>query len=401
MKILALGIGKIGKALLKDMIKNPEVLEVVAGDIDIQKLKQYINELGSNKVKAEYIDIREHEKLVKLMKGEFDVVASTLPYEYNVEVAKAAIKAGVNMVDVGSDTEIFNLDRKAKEVGVIIIPSCGLDPGIDRILEGYGAKKLDKIEGIYMWCGGFPQKNTPAYNNPLKYKITWYWKRAILSYIGKAKILRNGKIVEVEKLTGPRNPEIITFPEPIGECEAFYTSAPFDVIEHLGLKSVENAWNKTVRWKGHCDIWTKLIELGFTSNEILKVKECDITPFEFLIDLGKKTLQYEKGEGDIVVERVHMIGQKNGEKTLYGYELIDFYDKENDVTAMARTTAYPCSIVSQMIASGDIKEKGVLHASKIGWNTDQANKFFAELAKRNIKITKTITRPLTPTPPII
>lgn len=53
------------------------------------------------------------------------------------------------------------------------------------------------------------------------------------------------------------------------------------------------------------------------------------------------------------------------------------------------------------VVAGGIKEKGVLHASVIGWNTDQANKFFAELAKRNIKITKTITRPLTPTPPII
>jgi len=115
---------------------------------------------------------------------------------------------------------------------------------------------------------------------------------------------------------------------------------------------------------------------------------------EFWIELGNRTLQYEKGEGDLVVQRVHVIGEKNGQKTRYAYDLIDFYDKENDVTAMGRTTAYPCSIVSQMIARGDIKEEGVLHVGDIGWNIELANKFFNELAKRNIRIIEKVTKPL-------
>ena len=394
MRILALGIGKMGSALLKDLIRSHEVSEVVAGDIDIQRLRQYVNQLGSDKVKAEYIDVTDRKKLLKLMKGGFDVIANTLIREYNLEVTKAAISAGVDIVDIGSPPEVFGLDRGAKDAGVTIVPSCGLDPGIDRILEGYGARKLDRVEEIYMWCGGFPQKDTPGYNNPLRYKIAWYWTGAIRTNLGKVRILRDGEVVEVEKLTGPGNPESITFPEPIGECEAFYTGAPFDLIEHLCLKDTKNAWHKTVRWKGHCDMWTKLIALGLTSSEPLKVKGCEITPMEFWIELGNRMLQYEKGEGDLVVQRVHVAGEKSGEKTRYAYELIDFYDKENDVTAMGRTTAYPCSIVSQMIARGDVKEKGVVHAGKIGWNAELANKFFTELAKRNIRIAETMTQPL-------
>ncbi|KPV62359.1 MAG: Saccharopine dehydrogenase [Candidatus Bathyarchaeota archaeon BA1] len=394
MRILALGIGKMGSALLKDLIRSHEVSEVVAGDIDIQRLRQYVNQLGSDKVKAEYIDVTDRKKLLKLMKGGFDVIANTLIREYNLEVTKAAISAGVDIVDIGSPPEVFGLDRGAKDAGVTIVPSCGLDPGIDRILEGYGARKLDRVEEIYMWCGGFPQKDTPGYNNPLRYKIAWYWTGAIRTNLGKVRILRDGEVVEVEKLTGPGNPESITFPEPIGECEAFYTGAPFDLIEHLCLKDTKNAWHKTVRWKGHCDMWTKLIALGLTSSEPLKVKGCEITPMEFWIELGNRMLQYEKGEGDLVVQRVHVAGEKSGEKTQCAYELIDFYDKENDVTAMGRTTAYPCSIVSQMIARGDVKEKGVVHAGKIGWNAELANKFFTELAKRNIRIAETMTQPL-------
>jgi len=392
MRILVLGVGKQGSVLVRDFIESDEVSEVVAGDINIKTLKQYVDKLKSEKVRTEKIDVTDHAKLVKLMKQDFDVVANALLWKYNFDVAKTAIEAGVNYVDLGPSPNVFKLDEAAKVAEVTFIPSCGLDPGIDSVLEGYGARKLDKVERIHMWCGGIPQKNTPAYNNSLRYKITWWWEGVISTYCGTAEILRNGKIVEVEKLSGPGNPEIITFPEPVGECEAFYVGAPLLLIKHLGLKGVKEAWSKTVRWPGHCDIWRKLIGLGLTRTDLrLKIKECEITPREFLIELGEKTLQYEKGEGDLVVQRVHVIGEKNGEKTIYAYEFMDSYDEKNDITAMARTTAYPCSIVAQMIARGDIKERGVIHAGKIGWNPKLAEAFFSELAKRGIHINETMT----------
>jgi len=395
MKILVLGAGKQGSVLVRDLIESDEVSEVVAGDINIEKLKRYVDKLTSKKVRAEKIDVTDHTKLVKLMKGDFDVVSNALPWTYSLDVAKAAIETGVNYVDLGPSPDVFQLNEDAKAAGITVMPSCGLDPGIDSVLEGYGARKLDKVEKIHMWCGGIPQKNTPAYNNPLRYKITWWWEGAISTYCGTAKILRDGKIVEVNKLTGPGNPEIIRFPEPVGECEAFYVGAPLLLIEHLGLKDVKEAWSKTVRWPGHCEIWRKLIDLGLTRTDLrLKIRGREITPLEFLIELGEKTLQYEKGEGDLVVMRVHVTGEKNGEKIAYAYELIDFYDEENETTAMARTTSYPCSIVTQMIGRGDIKEKGVIHAGKIGWNPKLAKSFFSELAKRNININETLTHPL-------
>jgi lysine 6-dehydrogenase len=392
MRILVLGVGKQGSVLLRDLIESDEVSEIVAGDRDIGRLKHCVDKLESEKVRTEQIDVTDHAKLIKLMKRDFDVVVNALLWKYNVDVAKAAIEAGVNYVDLGPSPRIFELDEAAKAAEVTVIPSCGLDPGIDSVLEGYGARKLDKVEKIYMWCGGIPQKNTPAYNNPLQYKISWWWEGAISTYCGTAKILRDGKIVEVEKLSGSRNPEIIIFPEPVGKCEAFYVDAPLLLIKHLNLKDVKEAWSKTVRWPGHCDIWRKLIYLGLTRTDLrLKIKGCEITPREFLIELGEKTLQYEKGEGDLVVQRVNVIGEKNGERTTYAYEFIDFYDEKNDITAMARTTAYPCSIIAQMIARGNIKEKGVIHAGKIGWNLQLAEAFFSELAKRDIYINETVT----------
>lgn len=396
MKILALGIGKIGSALLRDLAESRDVSEIVAGDLALERVQQYVSKMGwDNRVRAERVDVTDHEKLVRLMKDDVDAVASALISEYNVRVAEAAIEAGVGMVDVGgTPSEIFELNRRAKEAGVAIIPSCGLDPGIDRIMEGYAAKKLDKVDEIFLWCGGFPQKNTPGYNNPLRYKIAWHWRGAVQTNIGKARILRDGKVVDVEKLTGPGNPETVIFPDPVGECEAFFTSAPFDTIEHLDLKEVKNAWNKTVRWKGHCDIWAKLIELGLTSTEPLKFSKCEASPLDFFVELGNRTLQYEEGEGDVVVERVQVGGIKNGKKTRFVYELVDFYDKKRQVSAMGRTTSYPCSILSQMIGRGEIQERGVIHASKIGYNTETAKRFLDEMSERGLHITEAVTEPL-------
>jgi lysine 6-dehydrogenase len=393
MRILVLGIGKQGSILIRDLIRSGDVSEVVAGDADMKAVQKMTRETSSEKFQGKKIDVTDHKKLLELMKEGFDVVASALPWRYNIDVAKAAIEAKVDYVDLGSPQVVFGLEKAAMAAGITIVPSCGLEPGIDSILQGYGAKKLDRVEKLHSWCGGIPQKDTSAYNNPLRYKISWSWEGAIATSCGTAKILLNGGIVEVEKLA---DPEIIRFPEPIGECEAFYTGAPLLLIEHLGLKGVKEAWSKTVRWPGHCKIWKELIALGLTRTDLrLRIRECEITPRDFLIELGKRTLQYKDGEeGDLVVLRVDVIGEKSGQKTAYSYELVDFYDQENDITAMARTTACPCSIVAQMIAHDDVKETGVIHVGRIGWKKRLAEMFFCELAERKIHIRETETHPL-------
>ena len=107
--------------------------------------------------------------------------------------------------------------------------------------------------------------------------------------------------------------------------------------------------------------------------------------------MGEKYLQYKKGEGDAVVLRTKVVGEKNGQQKSIEHELIDFYDPTNDITSMGRTTAYPTSIVSQMIARGEFTEHGVIHCGKFGQNPKIAKTFFAELAKRNIMIKETIS----------
>ncbi len=97
----------------------------------------------------------------------FDAIASALPRPFCDFAAAAAIEAGVGFADVAASfVTIFDQNEAARKAGFTVVPHIGLDVGIDRVLCGVGARKLDKVNGFKVWCGGFPQKGTPGYFNP-------------------------------------------------------------------------------------------------------------------------------------------------------------------------------------------------------------------------------------------
>jgi lysine 6-dehydrogenase len=187
-------------------------------------------------------------------------------------------------------------------------------------------------------------------------------------------------MVEIPRLS---DPEEITFPEPLGKCEAYTTGDLLDVVKHLGLSGVKDAWAKTVRWPGHSDIWKKIVDLHLLEEEAISVKGNDVSPRDFFLALGEKTLQYLPGEGDAICQRVEVSGIKDGNRTSFIYEFIDLYDPENDLSAMARTTAFPCSIVAQMIAKGDFKDAGVIQKLG-GMNISQRSSSRSYLNEKSI-----------------
>jgi lysine 6-dehydrogenase len=391
MKVLVLGVGKMGYGLLKDLSAQSHVNEIVATDLNEEQAKEYIKRVGSEKISFIKLDATNKKATLNLMKQDFDVVASALPRPLCDLAVEAAIDAGVGWADVAASfNTIFSQHEKALEAGVSVVPHIGLDVGIDRVLCGIGARKLDKTEGMMVWCGGFPQKGTEGYMNPLRYKISWYWPYAVDSNLGTSTVLIDGNIVTKNNLS---ETEEIYFPEPIGKTEAFTTGGLNDVIDHLGLVGVKTAVGKTVRWPGHSDFWNKLMKLYLFEDEVLNVKGQRVKPYDFFIALGHKYLQYEPGEGDAICQKVKVWGIENGEPTTYIWEFIDLHDFNNDISAMARTTAFPCSIVAQMIAKGDFDKQGVIHPAWLGYDEKLSDKFFKELAARNINITESEIHP--------
>jgi saccharopine dehydrogenase-like NADP-dependent oxidoreductase len=95
MKVLVLGIGKMGYGLLKDLNNQRDVGEIVAADINKSQASEIANRVGGEKISVEKIDVTDMQATISLMRRGFNVVASALPRPFCDAAAASAIEAGV------------------------------------------------------------------------------------------------------------------------------------------------------------------------------------------------------------------------------------------------------------------------------------------------------------------
>src|SRR3954454_1016304 len=201
MKILVLGAGRMGHGAVYDLVHNSSDVEhVTVADFHLNKAKAVASAVGTSNVEARQIDTSDNEASLDLMRGH-DSVISCVNYWYNESLSRAAIAAKANFCDLGGNNYIVDeqlaMDGDAKAAGINIIPDCGLAPGMVSILAMHGAAKFDKIEEIHIRVGGLPQDPQP----PLNYQLVFSVEGLINEYIEVARVIRDGKIIEVESMT--------------------------------------------------------------------------------------------------------------------------------------------------------------------------------------------------------
>jgi len=280
------------------------------------------------------------------------------------------------MVDVSYMPEdVMTLNRAAVKAKVCVVPDCGMSPGIGSMLVGRAVSKLDQVESVHILNGGLPEKPVP----PLGYVITWSVKDLIDMYSRKVNIVREGRVIQVEAMSGL---EEITFPG-VGKLEAFYTDGLRTLL--YTVKGVREMWEKSLRYPGHVKKIKLLKTLGFFDEKPIEVENLQIRPREITAKLLEKRLKRPETP-DIVAMRLEVGGLKDGRRVMYLYHMLDRYDKKRKVTAMARTTAYTASVVAQLLAEKAIEEKGVVPPERIGMNEKIYKKFMHMMKKRRILV---------------
>src|SRR5699024_8191505 len=96
-----------------------------------------------------------------------------------------------------------------------------------------------------------------------------------------------------------------------------------------------------------------------------------------IVELGDKE--------DVVLLRVVVSGEKDGEQKEIAYEMVN-KDTDINVTAMARATAYTISTVAQMIGAGEITKRGVYPPEQIV----RGGPYMDAMRTRNVQIKKEI-----------
>ena len=391
MKLLVIGSGMMGSAAAYDMAVQGHVDSVTLADNDLKRAKNAaarVNRIaGNKKVRAVALDAANEKEVARLMKGH-DGALSAVPYRLNLGLAKAAIRAGCHFADLGGNNTVVRqelaLARQAEKRGIGLAPDCGLSPGMASILGGELVRRLGgRADALKLYVGGLPEKPMP----PFHYQLVFSVEGLINEFVEPARILRHGKITTIEGLTEPEPFHMDGF----APLVAFQTSGGTSTLPETFAGKVGECFEKTLRYPDHYNLIRGLKELGLFSSEKMLIGDVEVAPRALL---EKVFVDKFAGEGpDVCIMRLeaHESVKAPGVRGLLGgklkgrvatFTMVDRYDPKSDMSAMMRTTAFPASIVLQMMCTGAVSKRGaVLQERDI-----PADSFLEEIARRGIKI---------------
>lgn len=357
MKILVLGAGWMGRAVVFDLLRNHHMERIIVADANAQALKEteaFVKAENDLRFSAKKINVEDEEALKKLM-SQVDTVVSAVTYKYNYKLARLAVQCGCNFCDLGGNNTIvaqeLSLHDKAKKKNITIIPDCGLAPGMVSVLVADGIGQMDETTDVQIRVGGLPLEPRP----PMNYKLVFSVHGLINEYVEPCVKIQSGEVVTVDPMV---DVEELEFPAPFGKLEAFNTSGGTSTLPQTYLGKVKNLDYKTIRYPGHAAQFKLLMDLGLTESKPVKVGNDTVVPRDLLAQNLSKVLTMEGR--DAVLVRVTVKGIKGGNPKEIQYQIVDYGDASNNITAMMRLTSYPISVIAQMMTEGKITEKGAV-----------------------------------------
>jgi saccharopine dehydrogenase-like NADP-dependent oxidoreductase len=375
MKIVVLGAGLVGGAMVKDLAQEPD-FHIAAVDMSQTGLDKLSGLENVTTLKA---DLSAPGKVGDLV-ADCDLVINAVPGFMGYGVLKQIIEAGKNVVDIAFFPEdALPLDDLAKQHNVTAVVDCGVAPGLCNIIAGRVNRLLDKTTDYTCLVGGLPVER----HWPFEYRAVFSPADVLEEYIRPARLVENGEQVTRPALS---EVELINFPG-VGTLEAFNTDGLRSLIHTLNLPNMKE---KTMRYPGHANLMRVFRDTGFFNQQPITVGKADVRPLDFTSKLLFDEWKMVKGEEDFTAMMVELEGEKDSKRMKYTYHLLDRYDSATQTTSMARTTGYTATIVARQILKGLFDRKGVSPPEYLGEVEACYQDLLVEYAKRGITVQEKI-----------
>jgi lysine 6-dehydrogenase len=366
------GTGGMGQGVARDLIKQEQIRKVILGDIltDPGRLQEKLR--ASEKVSLIRIDVNDHKGLVSAIR-EADVAINCAGpfYKTAVAVARAAVEAKVNYIDICDDYEATDIlfasdiDQAAREAGITVLTGMGSDPGTNNVIVRWYANQLDRVDEIALfWVVSIAELAGAA------------WDHSLHMTLGKIPQYLNGKLEYVEGGTGE---ETAQFLEPLGSCQVRYVGHPQPLTIPRYIKGVRNVVIKGALIPSWVDqLIREQKETGFLSKDPIEVKGTKIVPYDLSLRLWD-SIPKNRDKGPFSSGlKVTVKGERKGKEVTYTADIAG---------RMAPGTGLPASIAALMLDAGEVKTKGVVAPE----GCIDPEKFIAALVKRGAKIHQTKT----------
>jgi lysine 6-dehydrogenase len=367
------GTGGMGQGVARDLIKQEKITKVTLGDINIDPGRLQDKLRASEKVSLIRIDVNDHNGMVGAIRKNDVVINCAGPfYKTAVAVARAAVQARVNYIDICDDYEAVpilfssaDIDKAAKEAGITVLTGMGSDPGTNNVLVKWYASQLDRVDEIHLfWVVSIAELAGAA------------WDHSLHMVTGKIPQYLDGRLEYVDGGTGEETAEFL---EPLGTCVVRYVGHPQPITIPRYIEGVK----KVVIKGALIPLWVdELIkeqkETGFLSTEPLEVRGTKVTPYDLTLKLWD-TIPKSRDNGPAASGlKVIVKGERQGKRVTYTADIVG---------RMAPGTGLPASIAALMMDAGDVTVKGVVAPE----GCIDPEKFLAGLLQRGAQIHQTET----------
>lgn len=283
-RILVIGAGRSSSSLIRYLLTNAPRFDwsVTVGDVSIENARRKVGESSSGM--AISFDINDTE-LTRQWVSQSDIVISLLPASFHPIVALRCLEYKKHFLTASYvSEELKGMHRDAESNGLLFLNECGLDPGIDHLSA---MKVIDDIRNaggtvtsFESFTGGLIAPQTDP-ENPWRYKFTWNPRNVVTAGQGTARYLHNGtnRYIPYQQIFKRVTP---VFVPALGHYEGYANRDSLKYIEIYGLQGIATMLRGTLRNKGYCSAWNVLVQLGCCDDTYEMEEVSSMTHRQFL-----------------------------------------------------------------------------------------------------------------------
>jgi saccharopine dehydrogenase-like NADP-dependent oxidoreductase len=350
------GCGAVGSIATETLASSGIFSEVTVADINIMAARKLARAVKGSKLTAVEFDAENSQSVRRAIGGSSVVLNCVGPfYKHGPNIMKTVIETRINYVDVCDDFDatekLLAMDDKAKKAGVSALIGMGSSPGVANVLVRFCADSLlDQVEAVDIYhAHGGEKVEGPAV---VKHRIH-SMKLGIPMFLdGKFTTVNlfedSGKALEEEaefqdvgtySVYGYPHPETITLPKYLKGVKR---------VTNLGL----------VLPPAYAELIKGMVRLGITDEKPVEVQGRRIIPLEFavafILSQRERLLKDAKINQPMGCLKIVVKGYKDSGKNTY------IFSMSSRGQGMGEGTGIPAAIGAILMATGKIKEKGVL-----------------------------------------
>jgi saccharopine dehydrogenase (NAD+, L-lysine-forming) len=351
------GAGAMGSSLVAKLNSLDCIDEIIVADKRI-RMARHLARKFSEKVSAEPTDASNEDSISTVTKKADLAIALVPRTSDTLNIMRTCIDDGAHYMDLGPGTycifEMLKHTDSFKDSGLVALPCCGADPGISNVLAKHLSTKLDTVNEIKIRDGAFVNKKGTDFS------FTYSPQTFLRESSTKAIVYENGIFRRTQPLS---REEDFEFPSPVGKQKVYLVEheEPLTIPKFLG-KKVGYVDFKLAVTRDTYNAVKAILKVGLLSEEPVEVNGTRVIPLS--VTLATLPPPLVSGEFDgyecLVVQAT---GASAGKKvTVTASVYLTHRDamsthKEN-ATAFLTTT--PPAVIVEMLAKGEISDRGVI-----------------------------------------